>query len=116
MPAFSFAAPILPGKTDAWRAAIAELDGPRREAYLASRAALGITYEQATLQSTPDGDLAVVHFVADDPDVLGGMMMGTSDFDEWFREAVLVGIHGFDLAGPPPPPVEVVFENILPHD
>ena len=41
-------------------------------------------------------------------------MMGTSEFDEWFRETVLVGLHEFDLAGPPPPPVEVVLENILP--
>lgn len=115
MPSFSFAAPIKPGQTDAWRDSISELKGPRREAYLASRAALGITHEEASLQSTPDGDFAVVHIVADDPSkVMPGMMMGTSDFDTWFRDAVLVGIHGFDLDGPPPPPVEAVFDNIIP--
>ena len=109
--------PFWEGKTDAWRESIAELSGARREAYLASRAAIGIKYEQATLQSTPHGDFAVVHIVADDPEkVMPGMMAGTSDFDVWFRETVLVGIHGFDLAAPPPPPVEVVFDNILPHD
>ena len=116
MPAFSFFAPIKPGKTDAWRESISEIRGRRRQAYLASRAALGITFEHASLQSTPEGDFAVIHMVADDPaKVMPGMIMARSDFDEWFRETVLVDVHGFDMSGPPPPPIEVALDNILPH-
>ncbi len=42
-----FAAPILPGKTDAWKAAIAEITGGPREEYLQARRTLGITKEVA---------------------------------------------------------------------
>lgn len=116
MPAFSFFAPIKPGRTDAWRESISEIRGRRRKAYLASRAALGITFEHASLQSTPEGDFAVIHMVADDPaKVMPGMMMPSTDFDEWFRETVLVEVHGFDMAGPPPAPIEVALDNILPR-
>ncbi len=113
MATFSFAVPILPGKTDAWRAAIAEMGGARRTAYLESRAALGITREHVSLQATPEGDLVVVHMEATDPaGVMPAMFAGTSDFDVWFRETVLQGTHGMDPSGPLPPPVEVISDIV----
>ena len=40
------------------------------------------------------------------------MMQSTSDFDTWFRETVLVGIHGFDPKGELPPPVTVILDVV----
>ena len=107
MTEFSFVAPILPGKTDAWRKAVAEMTGPRKAAYEESRRQAGISREQVCLQSTPMGDFVVVHMVAPDQGVMGRMMASTHEFDVWFRDAVLVGVHGFDPHGHPAP-VEVV--------
>ena len=103
MPATTFAAPILPGKTDAWQQARDEINGARRADYEASRAALGITQEIASLQQTPDGDLVAVYIEAGDPaTVIARMFAGEGAFDKWFRETVLVGVHGMDAGSPPP--------------
>jgi hypothetical protein len=109
---FSFVAPILAGKTDAWRKAAAEINGPRNAAYKESRRKHGIKREHVSLQSTPMGDLVVVHMEApDQQSVMRAMMEGTSDFDTWFRETVLIGVHGFDPKAPLPPPVTVVIDH-----
>ena len=103
MPVTTFAAPILPGKTDAWQQATSEIRGARRADYQASRAALGIKQEIVSLQQTPDGDLAVVYIEADDPDtVIARMFASDSDFDKWFSETVLVGLHGMSVDSLPP--------------
>jgi hypothetical protein len=111
MPEFSFVAPIIKGKTEAWRKALTEIKGARSAAYKESRAKLGIKREHVSLQSTPMGDFVVVHMDAPSQGVVGAMLTGTSEFDAWFRETVLVGVHGFDPKGQPPPPVEVVLDH-----
>jgi hypothetical protein len=109
---FSFVAPILAGKTDAWRKAVAEINGPRNAAYKESRKNLGIRREHVSLQSTPMGDMVIVFMDAPhQEDVIRAMMQGTSDFDTWFRETVLVGVHGFDPKAAPPPPVTVMLDH-----
>jgi len=58
------------------------------------------------------GDLVVVHMEApDQQNVMRAMMQNTSDFDTWFRETVLVGVHGFDPKAPLPPPVAVMLDH-----
>jgi len=58
------------------------------------------------------GDLVIVHMDApDQQSVMRAMMQSTSDFDTWFRETVLVGVHGFDPKGPLPPPVTVILDH-----
>ena len=112
MAEFSFVAPIRAGKTDAWRKAAAEINGPRNAAYKESRRQHSIKREHVSLQSTPMGDLVVVHMEAPDQQgVMRAMMESTSDFDTWFRETVLVGVHGFDPKAPLPPPVTVVIDH-----
>lgn len=109
----NFAAPILAGKTDAWKASCAEINGSKKEAYLASRRALGITKEVASLQQTPHGDYVVVHIEGSDVSgILGKMLAATDEFSAWFKEAVLKDVHGMDGTGPVPPSPEV-FINIL---
>ena len=109
MPEFSFAAPLVKGKTEVWRKAVAEIKGPRNAAYKESRRQLGIRREHVSLQSTPMGDIVVVHMDASDEGVLAAMMRSTSDFDTWFRNTVLIDAHGFD-PNASPSPVEVVLD------
>ena len=112
VPEFGFVAPIPAGKTDAWRKAVAEINGPRNAAYKESRRKLGIKREHVSLQSTPMGDMVVVHMDApDQTDVMRAMLQSTSEFDTWFRDTVLVGVHGFDPKAAPPPPVTVVIDH-----
>ena len=97
--AIAFAAPLLPGKTDADREALASCaQGDRRAGHEASRKRAGITRESVWIQSTPDGDVAVV--VLESPDIQAAMgALATSDepFDKWFREHIRE-VHGIDLA------------------
>lgn len=103
MASTTFAAPILPGKTDAWKAAIAEISGPRKEAYIQARRDLGITKEVACLQQTPHGDFAVVYIEASETSgVLQKMIAATDPFHTWFKQAVLKDCHGIDASNVPP--------------
>lgn len=99
MPDVAFVAPILPGKTEAWRAAMAELSGPRQAEYHESRERLGIRREARWLQRTGEGDFAIIYLEADD---LGaafrGLGFSEEPFDQWFR-ATMQDVHGFDLRG-----------------
>jgi len=100
-----FAAPILPGKTEDWKAAVAEIEGPRAAGHAESRAMHGITREVACLQQTPMGDFVCVYIEADDPDtVLQREMESDHPFDQWFCETVLAACHGMTADGDTPPP------------
>ena len=107
----NFAVPILEGKTEAWKAACAEMAGPRREEYLASRRALGITKEVACLQQTPHGDYVVVYIEANDVSgILQKMLDATDPFHTWFKEAVLKDCHGITADSPVPPTNDVALD------
>ena len=103
--AMAFAAPLLPGKTDADRASLESCwHGERKADHEASRRRHGITREAVWIQSTPGGDVAVVLIEADDLQAaMGGLGSSDEPFDVWFREHVK-DVHGMDLAegGPPP--------------
>jgi hypothetical protein len=109
MQTIAFAAPLLPGKTDADREALASCaQGDRRAGYEASRKRAGITRESVWIQSTPGGDVAVV--VIESPDVqaaMGGLATSDEPFDTWFRQH-LRDVHGIDLAAGFPPPEQVL--------
>lgn len=103
-----FAAPILPGKTDAWKAAVAEMKGPRAAGHAESRRLHGIRRETACLQQTPMGDFVCVFIEGDDPDtVLQREMASDHPFDQWFCKAVLKECHGITPEGDAPPPNEL---------
>jgi hypothetical protein len=107
--AIAFAAPLLPGKTQEDRDALASCGSGERSAdHAASRKRAGITREAVWIQSTPGGDVAVVLIEADD---IGAAMgaLGTSDdpFDQWFRGHVM-NVHGMDLSQPSEPPEQVL--------
>lgn len=109
----TFAAPILPGKTDAWKNAIAEVTGARKEAYLQARRSLGVTREVASLQQTPHGDFVVVFIEADDvSNILQKIIAATDPFHTWFNEAVLKACHGIDGSAALPPDNETFVDLV----
>jgi hypothetical protein len=114
MPMMAVAFPILPGKTAEWRAFMDELNGSRREEFLASRRNAGV-HERTFLQSTPMGDLVIVTLEGDDPGHSFGQMMSADDaFARWFIERASA-VHGFDpsdAAGGPPS--ELVIDTASP--
>lgn len=95
----AFAVPVLPGKADADRRAMASCrHGDRRSGYEASRKRLGILREAVWFQGTPGGDLAIVHLEAGDLEqAFSGMATSDDAFDRWFR-AHCRDVHGIDLA------------------
>jgi hypothetical protein len=100
---YAFANPVLPGKIDAWKSYIKEMNGPRNKERNESRKRGGLTVERVWLQHTPMGDFAVVYWEAKDINkVFEGLIKSDAPFDKWFREKILVEVHGMDLSKTPP--------------
>jgi hypothetical protein len=97
--------PILPGKTDAARAFMRDVEGPRKAEFAASEQRIGIPKESWYMQSLPTGDILIVYLESEDPGRSLGMFAESQDgFDRWFKDQIL-DITGADLnqpmAGPP---------------
>jgi len=103
--------PILPGKTDEWRAFVAELTGARNEQFAESRRQAGVR-ERTFLQSTPIGDFVIVTLEGDDPiGAFRQMMERDDDFTRWFLHQIQ-SVHGVDVTQPlPGPPPELVADS-----
>jgi hypothetical protein len=105
MATYSFAAPIVPGKTEAWKEFAKEMGGPRRKEWAASRARAGVTGETAWLQTTPHGDFAVV--TMEGPDIEKSLVSAgtsTDPFDQWFSQKIkeLHGLTTEEMSKLPP--------------
>jgi len=91
--------PIVPGQRDAWDKFMAEINGPRKADFAASRSRAGAR-ERTFLQATPMGDLVLVTIEADDPArAFGQIVSEKSAFMAWFL-AQVKAIHGVDLSLP----------------
>jgi len=100
---YAFANPVIAGKVDAWKAYIAEMNGPRKNERNESRKKVGLTVERVWLQHTPMGDFAVVYWEARDiGKVFEELIRSDTPFDKWFRDKILVEVHGMDLSKTPP--------------
>jgi hypothetical protein len=110
MSLIAFVAPILPGKRDQWDAFIAEIQGPRRADFNASRQRAGVR-ERTFLQETPMGDFVIVTLEGDDPVAAFGAIANADDaFTQWFVQQVQE-IHGFDLRQPPENPPHLIIDS-----
>jgi hypothetical protein len=101
MAAITFNVPILAGKTEAWKQAVAEMKGARNADYQESRKRMGITREVVSLQQTPQGDSVVVFLEGEEPgSVVAKYLSSSAPFDRWFTDTVLKGVHGVSTAPP----------------
>jgi hypothetical protein len=109
MASYAFTTPVKPGKVEDWKRRVKEMTTTRSAEFKASRARIGLTQEKVWLQQTPMGDFAVVYLEAPDiARVFQTFLTSQEPFDKWFRDNVLVDVHGMDPAAPPPPMNEPV--------
>ena len=107
MGAMAMAAPIVPGKEDAWIDWVGQLTGARKAEFEAFNTRHQLTDHRAWLQKNPDGSSLVI-VIAEGPGAetfMGEFATSDDEFDKWFKESV-ADIHGFDFNAPPPPPAE----------
>jgi hypothetical protein len=107
MGAIAMAAPIVPGKEDAWTEFAGQLTGARKAEFDDFNTRHGLTDHRAWLQKNPDGSSLVIVVVegAGAETLMGEFATSDNEFDKWFTETV-VEVHGFDFSAPPPPPAE----------
>ena len=111
MKTIAFAVPILPGKTEQWKAFAAEIVGARRDEFEHSQKELGLTTENWYLQQTPQGDMAIVYMEGKDPAAsLAELSKSQGSFEVWFKEQALE-IHGIDFNQPMPGPISEVINE-----
>ena len=83
------AAPILPGKDEAWRRMCQEINGRRRDSYEEARRSLGVDHEAAWLLRGPRSDIAVLYMRANEPEhLLTHLAVSNHPFDRWFKEQI----------------------------
>ena len=98
MVVIALAAPIRPGKHEAWRRFIQEIQGLRHAQYQAARRRPGITKEVAWLASTAQGEMIMLCLEAQDPpQLLHTLAASQAAFDRWLKRQVFE-LHGLDLA------------------
>ena len=100
--------PILPGKTQAWKEFARELNGPKRREYKGLMKRAGIKHEFVCLQSTPQGDFAVVS-LDDGWDWAAKLSASKEPFDQWFMKKI-EEFHGLKSTDPIPPPNETLLD------
>ena len=105
------AIPILPGKTEEFKAFISELRGRHFAEFAASRKRLGVR-ERSFFQPSPMGDFVVVTLEGENPEAaFAEFGKGNDEFARWFVDCVKA-IHGFDLTQPPQGPMpEMVIDS-----
>jgi hypothetical protein len=58
------------------------------------------------------GDFAVVYWEAKDiGKVFDSLIKSEASFDKWFRDNILVGVHGMDFSKPLPPMNELILDS-----
>jgi hypothetical protein len=100
-------APILPGKTEAWRRFVQETSELHRHEYEASRRHLGIVAEWLWVVTIERRETAVIAVMATHPErIWGEIAVSERLFDLWYRQQ-LVRLLGIEL--PSVPPAELVW-------
>ena len=110
MKTFCAAFPLLPGKTEAGKEFAKACMGPRRAEFAEALKKEGITKESWFLQKTPQGDMVIVHFEAEDVEEAFETEAASKDpFMVWFKQQVK-SVTGVDLEQPSDqsPPEEIV--------
>lgn len=110
MSLYAFVAPIQPNKTEEFRQFVADLNGPRKEEYEASREKAGFQRETIFLQNTPMGEMVVVIQEADSEQNALESLRGMKDpFHTWYFQKIK-DIHGIDIVGSDVPMNELLLD------
>ena len=110
MQTFCAAFPLLPGKTEAGKDFAKACMGTRRAEFAEALKTRGVTKESWFLQKTPQSDMLIVHFEAEDTEKTFETIAKSKDpFMVWFKQQVK-SVTGVDLEQPSngPPPEEIV--------
>lgn len=100
-----FTVPLVQGKTEQWKKAVAEMNGPRAAEHVASCKRRGLTRELVCLQPTPMGDTVCVLLEGNDPmSAMKKIIESTDPFDQWFVKTIFVEAHGMKPSDQPPAP------------
>lgn len=106
-----WAAPILPGKAEAWRRFVQEMVGAQQAGYEDLCRRLNIQAVRVWITETGRGDVGVLAVIARHPQqIISHLAASNNPFDRWLR-AQLADLQGVDLALPPAiPPSELLFD------
>ena len=112
MALFAFVAPLLPGKEETDREGMQRFStGEEKDAYEASRRALGFKRETIWHQVTPAGTVAIVVWDVDDVEAaFGGIASSDEPFDRQFRD-FLKDVHGIDVVNDAQPEIRPVIDH-----
>src|SRR5687768_12573436 len=106
-----FALPILPGKTEAGRAFLQELGGPRKQELAACGQRAGVAKEVWAFQQTPRGDLFVAYIAGENvAQAFEQFAASQGEFDRWFKQQ-LQDTTGAELNTPPPGPISEILAD-----
>jgi hypothetical protein len=98
MESLAFSFPLRAGKTEEWRAWIAEILGPRRGEYEAFSLQLGLSTQRAYLQHTPHGDQAIIYLEGEDLQRTFQLLRTAQNpFTVWVRQRTKDLFDGVDL-------------------
>jgi hypothetical protein len=106
-----FALPILPGKTEAARAFLQELGGPRKQDLAECGQGVGLIKETWAIQQTPQGDLFVAYLAGENlARAFEQFAASQTEFDRWFKQRVQETT-GADLNTPPAGPISQILAD-----
>jgi hypothetical protein len=107
-----FALPILPGKTEAARAFLQEMNGPRKQELAACGQSVGVTKEVWAIQQTPQGDMYVAYVTGEDiAQAFTQLAASQTEFDRWFKQRVQETT-GADLNTRPAGPLSEILAEV----
>jgi hypothetical protein len=106
-----WAAPILPGKGEAWRRFMQELTGNRHQDFNNMCLRLEILAMRSWITETTRGDVGVLAVIARQPQqIMGRLAASNQPFDGWLR-GQLADLQGVDISLPPvTPPSELLLD------
>ncbi len=104
--------PILPGKTEAARAMLREMDGPRKQELAACSQGVGLAKETWAIQQTPQGDMFVVYMAGDNiAQAFTQFAASQTAFDRWVKQQ-MQETTGADMNTPPPGPMSEILAEV----
>lgn len=89
--------PILPGKVEAWRRFLQELEGSQADEFSVWCENIGVEIKQIILHDSLGGSLVSFTIFSNDPTLVSSKLSGhSSPFSHWFIDQVHT-LHGLDL-------------------